>query len=405
MQPQSRLSFLLTRTDTHCITRFSIPRHAMPNDSILVVQSTPSFLQLSSTVAMLCVTNLAIGFGIGYAIGALRKIQITRPEQQPLLARDTPRALPPRPDEPPLQHDQESAVASSAAIRITQLVVYPIKACAGVAVSSARVTSRGLQNDRLYMVVDFTGRNLTQKKFPALTLVKPFVNDDGVLVVEAPGMKTLYHTAKTYGKSMEVVACTAKCQAIDQGDEAAQFFSTYLELAGVRLVRMKDNFVRAVGGRHVPPDTYQASFADEYPYLLASVASLRDLSSKSGRELDMRQFRPNVVVDADDGHLDAWAEDAWKTIAVGENCRFEIPKPCIRCKVVTVDPDSGVFDEQNEPTMTLKKYRSFRKTVVFGQNMVPVVHGKRHVLSVGDCLSIEELFENVPQPDSSADTA
>jgi len=35
-----------------------------------------------------------------------------------------------------------------------------------------------------------------------------------------------------------------------------------------------------------------------------------------------------------------------------------VVKPCDRCKVPTIDPATGLFDENNEPTRTMKSFRS-----------------------------------------------
>ena len=46
---------------------------------------------------------------------------------------------------------------------VAQLFVYPVKSCAGVALQEAELTETGLDLDRAWMVVDATGRFVTQR--------------------------------------------------------------------------------------------------------------------------------------------------------------------------------------------------------------------------------------------------
>eukprot|EP00177_Eucheuma_denticulatum_P006193 GFKZ01011300.1.p1 GENE.GFKZ01011300.1~~GFKZ01011300.1.p1 ORF type:complete len:419 (-),score=79.45 GFKZ01011300.1:473-1729(-) len=356
-----------------------------------------SWVESASNLA-LCLANLIVGFGLGYVYALQRK------------AKDEPRVNDTQaPDEQPdavqrdisVQHDtnpedeQRVEERSSGDIRIAGLYVYPIKACAGMPVDSARVTDRGLENDRLFMVVDFTGRSITQKKYPKLALVKPRVEGD-TLVIEAPGMDTFEHVVKKWGTKKEVTHMMDACEAIDQGDAAGAFFDEFLGVSELRLVRMREGFRRKVDERYVKPDTFETSFSDGWPYLLANEESLKEVGRRAGRELEIWRFRPNVVVG---GGCLPFEEDGWKRLAMGDKVEFEVANPCIRCKVVTVDPKTGEMDAANEPTETLKKFRSFGKKVVFGQNMVPTKNARgKAVIKVGDSVRITETLDTVPMP-------
>lgn len=56
---------------------------------------------------------------------------------------------------------------------ITSLRVYPIKSCAGHEVQCAALRDRGLDMDRLWMIVDGSGRFLTQRRCAKMALVSP----------------------------------------------------------------------------------------------------------------------------------------------------------------------------------------------------------------------------------------
>ena len=100
----------------------------------------------------------------------------------------------------------------------------------------------------------------------------------------------------------------------------------------------------------------QAAFSDGFAFLLASHKSLAALNSRISKPVSMENFRPNIVADS----FTAYAEDNWDSI-VFESSPFismKIVKPCARCKVPTIDPLTGIFDPNNEPTRTIKKFRS-----------------------------------------------
>lgn len=108
------------------------------------------------------------------------------------------------------------------------------------------------------------------------------------------------------------------------------------EHQGLRLVFFDPSATRRpLVSSHVPPDApptlgADVGFADGYPLLLASTASLADLNARlpAGEgPLRMERFRPNIVVShASDGGASAssssppllqpWAEDAWRRIAL-----------------------------------------------------------------------------------------
>lgn len=366
-----------------------------------------TILNAAGYAVVICIANIALGFGINYAITAYRKPrgrQDGEDETSPIHVIDNSEADS-RAVASQARIDAESATGSAnvnvpdisvSKIRLSQMFIYPIKACAGVAVESARVTERGLENDRLFMVVDQTGRSVNQKKQPRLTLVRPSFDEQGRLYLEAPGMEPFVHEVKKWGTKQTVTHMTATCDGIDQGDEIADFFASFLGIPDLRLVRMREGFVRKVENKYVKPGLFQTSFSDAYPFLLVSEASLGELSDKTGKELEVSRFRPNIVVSGEG--LKPFLEDSWKKLAIGEKATFEIPKSCIRCKVVTVDPSTGVLDEKNQPTEALKTFRSFRKAVVFGQNMVPTHRHRVVHLKIGDEVTITERQE-APVPD------
>ena len=125
--------------------------------------------------------------------------------------------------------------------------------------------------------------------------------------------------------------------------------------------------------RSANPEWTQATapigFSDGYPILLISEASLEGLNQAIGQRdpmaapMGMKRFRPNLVVRG----CEAFAEDDWVRIRIGE-VGLDIVKPCDRCAVTTVDPETA--ERGKEPLVTLARMRRSEQGVLFGQNCV-----------------------------------
>ena len=135
-------------------------------------------------------------------------------------------------------------------ITITALHIYPVKACAGIALHSAELGARGLRHDREWMIVqdddEERGMFLTQRELPSLALIQPRLGDDA-LTLSAPGCANLSIPLKAQAeaRTLPVVVWRDTCVGVDEGDAAAQWLSAYLGIAA-RLVRMLPDFVRPV---------------------------------------------------------------------------------------------------------------------------------------------------------------
>ncbi|MGE5378459.1 MAG: MOSC domain-containing protein, partial [Bacteroidota bacterium] len=168
-------------------------------------------------------------------------------------------------------------------------------------------------------------------------------------------------------------------QAIDQGQEAAQWFSEWLG-ARVRLMHLADGYIRRVNRTYaVNPDDH-TGFADGYPILLASEEALQDLNSRLEIPVPMNRFRPNVVVRG----CAPFAEDGWNRIRAGD-VELAVVKPCARCVVTTIDKNT--LETSKEPLKTLGKYRKQKLGAIFGQNVIPLNEGSLRLGMTVDVLS------------------
>ncbi len=265
---------------------------------------------------------------------------------------------------------------------LSGLFVYPIKSAAGIELSKAEMSDRGLKYDRRWLLVDPSGKFMTQRQHPRMALIQVQIGEQD-LHITAPGISKLtvplMPSLETWPTDAHPVTIWKDtCLALSMGAEAEAWFTEVLGTS-CQLVYMPDESDRPVRyfGEVTPPFP-QVSFADAYPFLLISEASLADLNNRLADPVPMNRFRPNLVVRG----CDAFAEDQWSRIQVGA-VTFWVAKPCSRCKVTTVDQTTGVAGK--EPLVTLATYRAWDGQIWFGQNLLPENLG---TLSVGDRLQI-----------------
>jgi uncharacterized protein YcbX len=155
-------------------------------------------------------------------------------------------------------------------------------------------------------------------------------------------------------------------EAVTVSDEADQWLSEQLNLQ-VKLVMMPESTQRKADPRYAKNEE-NVSFADGFPYLLISQASLDHLNELLEEPIVMQRFRPNFVVTGTSPH----AEDDWKSIQIG-TLFFDLVKPCARCVLTTIDPETA--QKGKEPLKTLATYRRVGNKILFGQNVVTKQNG------------------------------
>jgi uncharacterized protein YcbX len=260
-------------------------------------------------------------------------------------------------------------------VKVTALYVHPVKGFAGIRVDAAPLTPRGLAHDRRWMVVDADGMFVTQRERPEMVLVRTALVD-GAIDLTAPTRPPFrLPLASARGARRDVRVWRHQGRAVAH-PEGSSWISRFLG-GPHELVYMPDDERRPVDPAYGRPDDI-VSFADGYPLLLISQASLDHLNARLPAPIVMERFRPSVVVDGCPPH----AEDDWMTFAIGA-LSFRGVKPCSRCVVTTVDPATGVRGP--EPLRTLAVYRSRDGKVWFGMNVIPDGTG---TLRVGDIVDV-----------------
>jgi uncharacterized protein len=267
---------------------------------------------------------------------------------------------------------------------VESLYVHPVKSCAGIAMSRCVLEDTGLDLDRAWMLVDAQGEFVTQRELPQLALVQPTLRGDE-LVLRAPGMLALHVAIDRVEGPLRVRVWDDTVPAWDLGALAAQWFSDF---AGrpLRLVRFDPEHRRLSDMRWTGSHEATTAFADGFALLVTSSASLAELNRRLALQgaapVDMRRFRPNLVLHGlqphEEDHLEALEiETPQGTV------RLHLVKPCARCSIPGVDPDTGtqgfaVID-------ALAGYRADARVdgaATFGMNAI-VVDGIGHELAVG----------------------
>jgi uncharacterized protein YcbX len=262
-------------------------------------------------------------------------------------------------------------MSRASAARVSALSWYPVKSCRGSSLSEAVIGARGIVGDRSFMLVDADGRFLSQREHARMALIEPRLTEE-TLSLTAPGSEAISIPVLTQGARREVTVWRDRCEAVDQGDAAAEWASSFLGVS-CRLVRIADDAVRAVDRDFAVSDGDQVGFADGYPFLLTTEESLADLNGRMAAALPMNRFRPNIVL----AGLEPFAEDDWQRVRIGEIV-FAVVKPCARCAITTTN--QATAERGKEPLRTLATYRQVPgKGVMFGQNLIHLSTGVIHV--------------------------
>ena len=259
---------------------------------------------------------------------------------------------------------------------VAVLRIYPVKSCRGVELSTALVTERGLLHDREWMIVDGAGRFISQREAPRLALIVPVLSNTG-LELHAPGRKALSLPLAGPGPLRPVTVWNDSIAAIDQGDAAAAWVTAWLE-AEARLVRFDPRLRRECNRAYAGETGAHTAFADAYPLLVLSEASLADLNRRLESPLPVDRFRPNIVL----AGIDAYDEDHIETITL-DGIALRLVKACTRCVITTTDQQTA--KRGPEPLATLASYRmnSALGGVAFGVNAI-ILAGAGSEIRVGE---------------------
>ncbi len=248
-------------------------------------------------------------------------------------------------------------------MKILSLTYYPVKSLGPVTASELDILAEGPRWDREWMLVDETGKFVTQREIPKLSLLHPFWRDQNLWI--------------QFGEeSFPVPVCSLEKPATVWKETLPVAYSDGKEKAWFQRNFGKSLQFVQIAKPRVPSHGVSVRFVDTLPLLICNQASLEELNRHLSEPVGMERFRANIVVDGDR----AWAEDEW---AILEHSGMQLTreKPCTRCTIVNVAPESG--QRLVEPLKTLSTLRNHNGRVLFGVYFSISNGGK---LRVGDSL-------------------
>jgi uncharacterized protein YcbX len=192
--------------------------------------------------------------------------------------------------------------------KILQLARYPVKSMRGESLLAAELTFQGLPEDRRYAFVQTASRSafpwLTARELPELLRYQPNVEQQvsGELAVTVTSPSGNEWPIRSEELRQEIEARSGR---------------------GVFLLRQ---------GR--------GSY-DEAPISLISRQTVARIAEESSTKEDAWRFRPNLLVDLQNGK--AFRELDWVggVLRIGKAARVAITKADQRCVIITLDPQSG----------------------------------------------------------------
>ncbi|KAI6163709.1 MOSC N-terminal beta barrel domain-containing protein [Pisolithus thermaeus] len=270
-------------------------------------------------------------------------------------------------------------------IRVTKILIHPIKSCRGISVQQARFTLEGFEYDRKWCIIDARDNSVvTARQFSKMVLIYPRIVLGSSLEPECLEVSF-----------PESSGCEPFSVPLNPGEEEIRHLRRQVHL-GVSLWRKKDidgYICESLSGRspstilseylerpvhlvfkgprpRVCPPTSRfpkldapSYFQDAYPLLIMSEESVaavqgqvREMVGSQGvgdewteRELEIERFRPNIVIK---GAGSPFVEDVITEMTITSEKQFDDHEPslvqlvckCTRCTLPNVDTMTGVRD-------------------------------------------------------------
>lgn len=249
-------------------------------------------------------------------------------------------------------------------MKLSEIYLYPIKSLSGIKVSKAKVTLRGLENDRRFMLTTPDGTFLTQRNIRQMALIR--------IDLIGPDMKIWHHhfpddylliplKPTDFQGTQATEVWGYPCQGSILQTPVNEWFSKKLNTP-CQLIYMTDDSLRPIDEKYRKLGEI-VSFADGYPYLLLGQASMNDLNNKLASPVHINRFRANLVFTGGQ----PFEEDNWKYFTIGD-LTFRGVKPCARCQVPNINQETAVIEK--EPNKTLATYRKLAKNKIYvGMNV------------------------------------
>ncbi len=250
--------------------------------------------------------------------------------------------------------------------KVNAINLAPVKSLALLSTDRAEIGSRGIESDRRFIVLDASGRVVTQRQLGSLTQVTAeYSTSEGVLKMTFPDGRVIDGQPEPVESTATVLWGRVVEGNIVGGDWAAALS----EFCGADL-------------RLFESDRAGLCF-DEYPVSIISQASIDYLTglTEGAKAFEPERFRPTLLLEGCQPH----EEDSWlgKGIRIGERLRLRLVARDPRCAITTLDPSSGERDFD-----TLRLILSYRPSVLAAYFGVYGIVESPGTVAVGDELQV-----------------
>jgi hypothetical protein len=288
-----------------------------------------------------------------------------------------------------------AAIAMTDRPRVTSLVIYPVKSCAGISLSEAAVTVRGLELDRDFMVIDAAADFVSQRKVPELALVVPTISERAITLA-APGMEPIELPLASESDDGRIVDATVHGRPVAGqlvGEELDEWFTTFLaryrDNRRFRVLRVREDAPQYIKERYrLAGASNQVGFADGNSMLLASEPSLAQLNRELAEPVPINRFRPNIVIDGPG--LAPYAEDSWTCLQIGAMTAFVV-KACDRCSIPDTDQRTALVGKAVRRALRTRRgtnEHDVSNTGVFFAQNLNHVHTPGLTIRLGDAVHV-----------------
>ena len=224
---------------------------------------------------------------------------------------------------------------------ISAINLAPVKSLGLLSAQRVDISSRGIEGDRRFIVMDASGRVITQRQIGKLTLVTAsYSSTDNTLEMTFPDGRVI----EGQPEAVESTATVLWGRVVEGSVIGGEWAEVLSEFCGVEL-RLFES---------ASPGTC----FDEYPVSMISKASIDYLTGLTGgaKSFEAERLRPTLLLDGCAPH----EEDSWlgKGLRIGERLRLRLVARDPRCAITTLDPATGVRDFD-----TLRLILSYRPSV------------------------------------------
>lgn len=316
-------------------------------------------------------------------------------------------------------------------IRVTKILIHPIKSCKGTSVPEAKYTLEGLENDRRWCIIRADNNAVvTARDVAKMVLINPRIIPDssssegGWLEVSFPKESGCEAFSVPLNPTEEVlqdwrnldISLWGKddiegyvCQT-NTGRSPSEILSEYMGLP-VHLA-VKGSRLRICQPTQRFPDLDAPSyFQDGYPLMLLSEESVAAMQERvrgmvgmqgieetwSSDTLQVERFRPNIVIKGAgapffEDILTEFTVDSHRESVEKASPIIQLVSKCTRCMLPNVHPETGVRDKA-VPLKVLMKHRrgldpARPSLSCMGCNGILTANG---VVKVGDWIHVRKM--------------